>query len=85
MDVRICFRGSESWEMTLFSIEVALFGGLALLWLVGTPRVIRGMIRLPKLRTVDPLSDDACPRVSILVAARDAAAELPLALPTMVS
>jgi glycosyltransferase involved in cell wall biosynthesis len=69
--------------MTLLSIWAVMFGSLALLWLTETVRVFWGMTRLPKLRTVSHLSDDACPRVSILVAARDAAAELPHALPTL--
>jgi len=69
--------------MTLLNVGAALFGSLALLWLVEASRVLWGMSRHPRLRTVRPAPDEACPRVSILVAARDAARELCKALPTL--
>ena len=69
--------------MALLNIWTFLFGSLALLWLLEGARVLWGMSRLPTLRGVCPLADEACPRVSILVAARDAADELLEALPTL--
>ena len=69
--------------MALLNIWTLLFGGLVLLWSLEATRVLWGMSRLPRLRSVRPLPDEACPRVSILVAARDAASELLQALPTL--
>ena len=61
----------------------ALFGTLAFLWLVETVRLLWGMADLARLGDVAPLPDAECPIVSILVAARDEAAGLPQALPTL--
>ena len=61
----------------------ALLGTLAFLWLVETVRLLWGMADLPRLADVAPLPNAECPIVSILVAARDEAAVLPQALPTL--
>lgn len=62
-----------------------LLGTVALLWIVLGVRAIRGMAKLPRLEDVPPLADSNCPRVSILFAARDEAAKLPQALPTLLA
>ena len=62
-----------------------LVGAIALLWVVQGTRAFRGMSKLPPLADVTPLPDADCPRVSILVAARDEAAKLPEALPTLLA
>jgi glycosyltransferase involved in cell wall biosynthesis len=61
----------------------ALLGTLAFLWLVETVRLLWGMADIPRLAAVAPLPNAECPIVSILVAARDEAAVLPQALPTL--
>ncbi len=48
-------------------------------------RLLWGMRRVPHLSRVGPLPDTECPRVSILVAARDEATGLPQALPTLLA
>ncbi|MFQ5818039.1 MAG: glycosyltransferase [Terriglobia bacterium] len=63
----------------------ALLGLIALTWLVGGIRMLRGMANMPRLANVTPLPESACPSVSILVAARDEAAKLPQALPTLLA
>ena len=60
----------------------ALFGWLAFLWAGAAVVSIRGMARLPRIRTIEPLADADCPRVSVLFAARDEEEKLPQALPT---
>jgi glycosyltransferase involved in cell wall biosynthesis len=62
-----------------------LLGVIALLWVIGSVRMLRGMAKVPRLAAVAPLSDTDCPTVSILVAARDEAAKLPQALPTLLA
>lgn len=62
---------------------IALFGGIALLWVIQGVRAARGMSRLPRLADVTPSPDDDCPDVSVLFAARDEAERLPAALQTL--
>lgn len=57
-------------------------GVLAALWVMGAARMLWGMRTVPRLTEVEPLRDADCPRVSLLVAARDEAARLPQALST---
>lgn len=62
-----------------------LLGGIALTWVIGGIRLIRGMSRLPRISGFEPLPQPDCPRVSILFTARDEAAKLPQALPTLLA
>ncbi len=62
-----------------------LLGTIAVLWVVQGARALLGMAKLPRLADVAPLPDSDCPSVSILVAARDEAAKLPQALPTLLA
>src|SRR5713226_333242 len=69
--------------MHYFLTEV--LGVIALLWVIGSVRMLRGMAKVPRLAAVAPLCDTDCPTVSILVAARDEARQLPQALPTLLA
>lgn len=64
---------------------MAFFGVLGLLWVIAAVRVLSGMAGVPRLAKTEPLTDFDCPSVSILVAARDEAARLPEALPTLLA
>ena len=63
----------------------ALLGTIALGWIVAGLRVHSGMARVPRIADAPPLPDADCPAVSILVPARDEAAKLPQALPTLLA
>ena len=67
------------------SFWTAFFGILAAAWIIGGLRMTRGMARVPRLGEVSPLPDADCPAVSILVPARNEAAKLPRALPTLLA
>ena len=67
------------------SFSTAFFGILAAAWIIGGLRVARGMARVPRLGEVSPLPDADCPAISILVPARNEAARLPQALPTLLA
>lgn len=62
-----------------------LLGTIAVLWVAQGARAFLGMAKLPRLADVTRLPDSDCPSVSILVAARDEAAKLPQALPTLLA
>ena len=62
-----------------------LFALIALFWVVNGIRVHRGIAQLPALDDFPPLEDSQCPRVSILVAARDEAKKLPAALTSLLA
>jgi cellulose synthase/poly-beta-1,6-N-acetylglucosamine synthase-like glycosyltransferase len=64
---------------------IGLLGAIALGWSVLGLRMRRGMAGVPRLAGVAPLPDAECPRVSILFAARDEAANLPEALPSQLA
>jgi glycosyltransferase involved in cell wall biosynthesis len=61
------------------------FGLIALLWLVQSIRVARGMRTMPEVRNAPALPDAECPFVSILFSARDEAEKLPTALATLLA
>lgn len=63
----------------------AVLGTIGLFWVLAGVRALSGMAKLPRLSEVAALPDAACPPVSILVAARDEAAQLPQALPTLLA
>lgn len=59
-----------------------VLGVIALLWIRETLRMVKGVMSIPNLSDVAPLQTELCPKVSILVAARDEEAKLPRALAT---
>ena len=59
---------------------VIFIGLISFLWVVAAVVTARGMRQAPDLGRVEPLPDRAYPGVSILIAARNEAAELPQAL-----
>src|SRR6266513_700940 len=62
---------------------LVLFGFIAFFWLTHGLRVAYGAIRLPWIKDFAPATGSACPRVSILFAARDEEEKLPAALATL--
>jgi glycosyltransferase involved in cell wall biosynthesis len=60
-------------------------GIIAFLWIVLTVDLGLGVLAIPSLKDFGPLHDSACPRVSILFAARDEAEKLPGAIETMLA
>ena len=68
--------------MHLFGL--VLFGCVALFWLTYGLHVIFGAVRLPWLQDFAPAPDEACPKVSLVFAARDEEEKLPRALSTLV-
>ena len=62
-----------------------LFGAIALLWIVVTIDVARGVPSIPSLADISPLADAECPTVSVLFGARDEADKLPGALETFLA
>ncbi len=70
----------------IFQILLTLtLASIAAFWAVQSVRSGIGVMRLPRIERVPPLSTENCPRVSIIFAARDEARKLPAALQTMLS
>src|SRR5580704_14117371 len=67
--------------MHLFGL--VLFGFIAFFWLTHGLRVAYGATQLPWLKDFAPAPDAACPRISLLFAARDEEEKLPAALATL--
>jgi Glycosyl transferase family 2 len=63
----------------------ALMGGIALLWIVESIELLRGIPSMASLADAEPLPDAQCPPISILFAARDEAEKLPGALATFLA
>ena len=62
---------------------LVLFGLIASFWLTHGIRVAYGAVRLPWIKDFATASDADCPRISILLAARDEEEKLPAALATL--
>ena len=62
-----------------------VFALVALSWIVSGIRAARGVAGLPRLDDAPLLADDECPRISILVAARNEAAKMREALNTLLT
>ena len=69
--------------MHLFGL--IFFGFIALFWTFYGLRIALGATRLPWLKKYAPAEDAACPRVSLLFAARDEEEKLPQALQTLLA
>jgi glycosyltransferase involved in cell wall biosynthesis len=63
----------------------ALFGAIALAWVVQAMRATIGMRRVPELRDSLPAADEDCPPISVIFGARDEAEKLPSALATLLA
>jgi hypothetical protein len=63
----------------------ALLGVIALGWVVQFVRAVRGLAKLPRLARIPPAEIAACPKVSLVFAARDEADKLPAALASMLA
>jgi glycosyltransferase involved in cell wall biosynthesis len=64
---------------------IIALGAVALMWVYGTIEAARGVPKLASLTDAAPLSNDDCPSISILFAARDEAPKLPAALKTFLA
>jgi glycosyltransferase involved in cell wall biosynthesis len=62
---------------------LALSGFIASFWIFYGIHIAYGALRLPIIRDIAPASDIDCPRMSILLAARDEEEKLPAALATL--
>ncbi len=62
-----------------------ILGVIAVIWTVQSVRAAAGLMRLPRLERIPLLTDESCPRISIIFAARDEAEKLPAALQTMLA
>ena len=62
---------------------VWLFGLIAFFWIFHGLRVAYGALRLPRIKDCAPAKDAACPRISLIFAARDEEEKLPAALATL--
>jgi glycosyltransferase involved in cell wall biosynthesis len=62
---------------------LGLSGFIALFWIIHGLRMAFGAVRLPWLKDFEPAADSACPRISLLFAARDEEEKLPAALATL--
>src|SRR5437899_11738890 len=67
--------------MHLFGLVFS--GFIAIFWLTHGLRVAYGATRLPWVKNFAPAADHECPRISILLAARDEEEKLPAALATL--
>jgi glycosyltransferase involved in cell wall biosynthesis len=67
--------------MHLFGL--VLFAAIAFFWLTHGIRVGYGAIRLPWLKQSSPAANPDCPRISLILAARDEGEKLPGALATL--
>ena len=66
-------------------IALLVFGSIALFWLTHGMRVVYGATQLPRLEKSGMAADEFCPRISILLAARDEEEKLAGALETLVA
>jgi glycosyltransferase involved in cell wall biosynthesis len=62
---------------------LVLFGFTAFFWVFHGLRVAWGLLRLPRIKDFSPAQDADCPRISLIVAARDEEEKLPAALATL--
>jgi glycosyltransferase involved in cell wall biosynthesis len=62
---------------------LALFGSAAFFWVFHGLRVAYGALRLPWIKNFAPLTDNDCPGISLIFAARDEEEKLPAALATL--
>jgi Glycosyl transferase family 2 len=63
----------------------ALLGTVAAFWIFEAIDVGRGAPTIPSVKNFGPLQDSACPRLSILFAARDEAEKMPEAIATLLA
>jgi len=63
----------------------ALFGLIALFWVIQTTEIALGVMSMPRLEDAEPLAPEKCPSVSILVTARNEAKKLPQAIETFLA
>ena len=64
---------------------LGLLGLTAFVWFVQSIDLAFGALSIPSLKSAAPLTDENCPTVSILFAARDEAEKLPAALETFLA
>lgn len=64
---------------------IFFFGLIAFLWVSYGLKVAYGAVRLPWVANYAPAKDSACPKISLIFAARDEQEKLPAALATLVA
>jgi glycosyl transferase family 2 len=80
-----CSHFSRGGNCALHIAWTALLGAVALGWIAIAIELALGVRTIPRLKDFGPLQDSACPRVSILFAARDEAEKMPGAIRTMLA
>src|SRR5262249_49316980 len=68
---------------SMYISGLIFFGLIAVFWLTYGLKVMIGGFRLPRLKDFATASDEDCPRISLLFAARDEEQTMPAALATM--
>lgn len=63
-------------ELYVYIFWSVLTGAIALGWLFLAVKAARGLAHMPRLADFEPLAEEECPRVSILVAARNEAEKI---------
>lgn len=69
----------------MHTFATIFFTLVAALWIAAGIAARRGMSRIPRLSSVNPIAGESLPRVSILFAARDEAEKLPAALASLLA
>jgi Glycosyl transferase family 2 len=64
---------------------ILFFGLVAFFWITRGLKVAYGAVRLPWLRDYPPAGDADCPKISLILAARDEQEKLPGALSTLIA
>jgi len=67
----------------MHAFALAIFGGIAFVWIIVGLRVAYGASKLPWIKDFSPITGTDVPRISLLFAARDEEEKLPGALATL--
>src|SRR5205814_6150307 len=77
------YRVGAFEHQSMHLIALILFGTIALFWVVHGLRVALGALQLPWLQDYPATIDAHCPKVSLLLAARDEEEKLPVELQSL--
>ena len=77
-------EGNTGHQFPMHTASLFFFGLIAFFWMFYGVRSALGAAQLPRLKYFPPAPDAACPRISVLLAARDEEEKLPPALATLV-
>lgn len=69
----------------LQGLTTAVLALIALAWIIQALRALRGLALLPRLGDLEPLKGGNCPKITIILAARDEAEKIAAALASMLA